>query len=170
MGHINEKIDYVVTAFIVHKDKVLLIHHKKLDRWLAPGGHVELDEDTDQALSRELKEETGLRLGIELEVIQPNHYHSLKAQVEEVENTGGFDVKPLFIPWAMEIHPYPPLSGHNHIALVYVCSSTTDKVRLEEDAAHSIQWFSKQGLKVLDKTLGQIKIYGMVAIDLLNGV
>lgn len=170
MTHINEKIDYVVTAFIVHQGKVLLVHHKKLDRWLAPGGHVELCEDTDQALNRELMEETGLCIGVELDVIQPNYYRYIKSQLEDVEPRDGFAVKPLLIPWAMEIHPYPPIEGHEHIALVYLCSSKTNQVKLEEGGAFSIRWFDKAELMVLNGTLDQIKIYGLAAIDALNGV
>jgi len=63
MPHIHKLIDYTVALFIRHKNKVLLIHHKKLDRWLPPGGHIELDEDPDQGLFRELEEETGLKKG-----------------------------------------------------------------------------------------------------------
>ncbi len=40
----------------------LLIHHKKLDRWLQPGGHVDAQDETIWATAlRELVEETGLR-------------------------------------------------------------------------------------------------------------
>jgi len=60
MAHINEKIDFTVEAFVVHNQRVLLIFHKKLQRWLPLGGHIELDEDPEQALFREVKEESGL--------------------------------------------------------------------------------------------------------------
>jgi 8-oxo-dGTP pyrophosphatase MutT (NUDIX family) len=43
--------------------RVLLIHHGRLDRWLAPGGHVE-PEDAEiwDGARREVIEETGVRL------------------------------------------------------------------------------------------------------------
>ena len=34
MAHIHEKIDFTVAIFAVHDGKVLLIHHRKLDKWL----------------------------------------------------------------------------------------------------------------------------------------
>ena len=39
---------------------VLLIHHRKLDRWLQPGGHVDEGESPLEAARREVAEETGL--------------------------------------------------------------------------------------------------------------
>jgi 8-oxo-dGTP pyrophosphatase MutT (NUDIX family) len=44
------------------KDEVLLLHHRKLDRWLQPGGHADPAETTGEAVAlREAFEETGLR-------------------------------------------------------------------------------------------------------------
>lgn len=40
--------------------KILLVHHKKLQKWVQPGGHIEDHEDPEQAAIREVKEETGL--------------------------------------------------------------------------------------------------------------
>src|SRR4026208_168306 len=39
--HIHEKVDFTVAIFVVHKGQVLLIHHRKLDKWLPLGGHIE---------------------------------------------------------------------------------------------------------------------------------
>jgi 8-oxo-dGTP pyrophosphatase MutT (NUDIX family) len=42
-------------------DALLLIHHRKLQRWLQPGGHVEAgDADIEASARRELREEVGL--------------------------------------------------------------------------------------------------------------
>lgn len=42
-------------------DSVALIHHRKLQRWLQPGGHLEPgDADLEAAARREVAEETGL--------------------------------------------------------------------------------------------------------------
>ncbi|MDE2143958.1 MAG: NUDIX domain-containing protein, partial [Elusimicrobia bacterium] len=51
---------FVVSAYAVREGKVLLIKHKKLGLWLAPGGHIDEGETPDEAALRELKEETGL--------------------------------------------------------------------------------------------------------------
>ncbi len=39
---------------------VLLLHHRKLDRWLQPGGHADGDRDLAQVALREAQEETGV--------------------------------------------------------------------------------------------------------------
>ena len=51
-----------VGAFIFNpKGEILLVQsHKWHDKWVVPGGHVELGETLEQALCREAKEETGL--------------------------------------------------------------------------------------------------------------
>lgn len=43
------------------RTKVLLHHHKKLDKWLQPGGHADGDKNVLNVALRELEEETGIR-------------------------------------------------------------------------------------------------------------
>jgi len=54
------------TACVLHPSEpaVLLVHHAKLDRWLLPGGHVEIGIDTDPASTarREAEEESGVQI------------------------------------------------------------------------------------------------------------
>src|SRR3954454_7763471 len=46
-----------------NRSAVLLVHHNRLDRWLLPGGHVELeDAEIWDAARREVVEETGALL------------------------------------------------------------------------------------------------------------
>jgi 8-oxo-dGTP pyrophosphatase MutT (NUDIX family) len=59
------KIGHVTgSAWIVSPDrqKVVLLHHFKLDRWLQPGGHADGDPDILGVALREAEEETGLRI------------------------------------------------------------------------------------------------------------
>ncbi|KAF1003384.1 MAG: hypothetical protein GAK28_04745 [Luteibacter sp.] len=51
------------SAWLVSADgeRVLLMHHRKLGRWLQPGGHADGDADLAGVALREAEEETGLR-------------------------------------------------------------------------------------------------------------
>lgn len=50
------------SAWLVSADgrRALLMHHRKLDRWLQPGGHADGDADLAGVALREAEEETGL--------------------------------------------------------------------------------------------------------------
>ncbi|HWY79065.1 MAG TPA: NUDIX domain-containing protein [Candidatus Sulfotelmatobacter sp.] len=54
----------IVGAFILNKaGKLLLVKsHKWGDRYVIPGGHIELGETMENALKREIKEEIGLSI------------------------------------------------------------------------------------------------------------
>ncbi len=63
------------------RNAVLLVHHKRLDRWLLPGGHVESQDATiAEVARREVIEETGALLdglkpglvGVDVHPIPPN--------------------------------------------------------------------------------------------------
>ena len=55
---------FTVSAFVLSpdRDELLLIHHRKLGRWLQPGGHLESEDfSIENAARREVLEETGVR-------------------------------------------------------------------------------------------------------------
>ena len=56
-----------VSAFIVEGDKILLIRRgaaPAMGKWAAPGGAIEVGETTEEALQREVLEETGLEIKV----------------------------------------------------------------------------------------------------------
>ena len=62
-------VDAVVFTFSGDEIKVLLINRKNepfKGKWAVPGGFVGMDEELEDAVARELAEETGL-IGVELE-------------------------------------------------------------------------------------------------------
>jgi len=50
--------------------KMLLLHHKKLGKWLQPGGHIEQHENPIETAIREVKEETGIDISFLTDDIQ----------------------------------------------------------------------------------------------------
>merc|ERR1712227_523397 len=64
---INRGINVGVVTIVESEDKVLLIRRPLSQRtfpgiWVPPGGHIEYDEQLQEAGLRELHEETGLKL------------------------------------------------------------------------------------------------------------
>jgi 8-oxo-dGTP diphosphatase len=59
----DARLELVVAGCVVKKDKVLLVWHKKHNEWLPPGGHIEQNESPNDAVLREVMEETGLDVG-----------------------------------------------------------------------------------------------------------
>lgn len=78
-------------AFSADLGRIALIHHKAVDRWFQPGGHLEPGESPLEAACRECREETGLiatlnadELPVSLDLHripensrkgEPEHYH-----------------------------------------------------------------------------------------------
>lgn len=66
--------------------KVLLIHHRKLDRWLQPGGHADGDGLLSRVAQREVQEETGLTNVVLLEPAFDIDVHTIPARGDEPEH------------------------------------------------------------------------------------
>lgn len=131
MAHIHEKIDFTVAIFVVHAQQVLLIHHRKLDRWLPLGGHIELDEEPEQAAVREAREESGL----DVELIG-----------ERPPTTGG-NTRALIAPRFLDIHRIN--ATHEHIGLIYWARPRGGQVTLAEEEHHDIRWCRAEELDTL---------------------
>jgi len=56
---------YTASAFVLNRDnKILLLWHKKLDKYVQPGGHILDNELPHEAAIREVLEETGINIDI----------------------------------------------------------------------------------------------------------
>jgi ADP-ribose pyrophosphatase YjhB (NUDIX family) len=168
MAHIHAQIDFVVSAFIVRRQKVLLVNHKKLGNWFAVGGHVELHETTDEAISREIQEETGLIAGKNVWFYQEDEPNQ-RAHTWSKLKSNPHNSKLLRQPWSVEIHDFPAVQGHRHLALVYLCVADTFAVELEEEAHNAIRWFDTDML--LDPSYNvppTIQQYGLEAIEKID--
>ncbi|MBD8555172.1 NUDIX hydrolase [Rhizobium sp. CFBP 8762] len=91
-GHITS------TAFIVDGSRThaLMMHHRKLDFWLPPGGHCDGDNDVLRVARREAKEETGLsHLELTSGEIFDIDIHTIPANASEEEHLH-FDIRFMF--------------------------------------------------------------------------
>ncbi|MEO9964301.1 MAG: NUDIX hydrolase [Reichenbachiella sp.] len=92
-GHITASA-WTLTSDYSH---VAMLHHKKLDRWLQPGGHADGNENVLEVAKKELREETGVS---DIKVVGRSFYdldiHSIPERkgIQEHEH---FDVRFMFI-------------------------------------------------------------------------
>ena len=96
------RLDYVISGFLIHNGKVLLIYHKILNKWLPPGGHIEKNETPDEAVNREFEEE----LKLEIEILGEN----------SIPKCGSM-VKQLTVPFYVNVHN---VGDHNHCCFFYL--------------------------------------------------
>ncbi len=77
--------------------EILMLKHKALNMWLAPGGHVDPDETPEEATIRELAEETSIRdESVQCQLIDID-VHPIPARPEKnEENHFHFDFRYLF--------------------------------------------------------------------------
>lgn len=149
MGHLHDLIDFVVNAYITYDNKVLLIKHKQLGIWLPIGGHIELSEDPEEALFREIKEECGL----EVEIISQQPNMNFK------------DFKSLPLPAFLDIHRIS--DTHRHIAFEYFAKAKTNDIILNEEEHDAIRWFKSEDLDDAKfNLLENIKFYCKKALEM----
>lgn len=148
MAHIHEKIDFTVAIFVVHDGKVLLIHHRKLNKWLPLGGHIELDEDPEQAALREAREESGF--DVEL--------------LGERPPTTEPGTRALIGPRFLDIHRIS--DTHEHIGMIYWARPKGGTLALAEAEHHDIRWCAPDELEKLDPPMtSAVKWYCLKAIE-----
>ena len=154
MPHIHDKIDFTASAYIVYKNTVLLRKHEKYDVWLDVGGHIEPDEDPNQAVIREVKEEVGLDITLFGKAL------AFDDEIPKIE---------LIPPRFMNRHHISP--SHEHVDLVYFAKSSTDAIIEPENHEKSlgVKWFTKEEL--LDpkfKLRKRVQYYALTALEELS--
>jgi 8-oxo-dGTP pyrophosphatase MutT (NUDIX family) len=113
-GHIT------ASGFIVDAGgaRVLLHHHRRLNRWLQMGGHLEPGETPTAAALREAREESGL-----------SDLFFLRDEI--------FD---------LDVHEIPAFGtepGHRHFDLRYLLSTNQpDRIAIDPNESLSLAWFS----------------------------
>lgn len=143
-----------VAGVLFHKGKVLLVKHKKLQIWLAPGGHIEDKEMPHQAAEREFWEETAVKV------------HAIQAKVPfKGDAISEYIPNPVLsnLHWiskanyeARKAGKPAPKAGRaceQHVCLIYLVEpvgSVDFKQNLEE--TDGIGWFTPEEVKSLQTT------------------
>ena len=145
------KIDLVTAGYIMHQNKVLLIHHKKLDLWLPVGGHIDENETPDQALLREINEE----IGIDVKILN-NSDMPLRGSIK----------CNLATPFYVNVHS---VEDHNHCCLFYVCKAINPEQLQINNELKNFEWFTKEELGN-DKIPIDVKNQCLKAFNLYNRI
>ncbi|MDP2631836.1 MAG: NUDIX domain-containing protein [Candidatus Uhrbacteria bacterium] len=125
---------YTSTVFVItdiHPRKVLLIHHRKLDKWMPPGGHQEDFENPYQTAIRETKEETNIDI------------------TEHLPKPKSIDDRALSLPLPRHIleeriDARGDQPEHYHLDMIYVVAVSQQQVTHRESESHSIGWFTQE--------------------------
>jgi 8-oxo-dGTP pyrophosphatase MutT (NUDIX family) len=134
---VGRDLDIVSAGYIVNKDsKLLLIHHRKLDKWLPVGGHIEAGETPCECLRREILEEVGL----EVDFVQyPN------------PRRGNNNEYPM--PFYVNVHSIK--GSHEHYCLFYLCRPKCTEVKAAERELSEYSWVSADDLHKLEPALNE---------------
>jgi 8-oxo-dGTP diphosphatase len=117
---------YTASAIVFDGDgRVLLVRHRKIGRWLYPGGHIEPNESPAEAAQREVTEETGIRTRLVREplpgypsvAVHPTPFAILEMPVNDAE-----------------------IGKHHHIDFVYVLAALDTHVTADRSEIDDCRW------------------------------
>ena len=137
---------FTATAFIIDSRKrTLLLWHKRLNRWMPPGGHIDPDETPDEAAKRECKEETNL----DVEIIGETQSNLFENNHDE----GRMLKKPFAM--LLEEIPASPKRGepaHQHMDFLFIAKplDETQAVIIADNESDRMRWFTLSEIEELD--------------------
>lgn len=140
-GKSNPLRHITASTWIVSPDRtrVLLVHHRKLDMWLQPGGHTDPGEDWLAAALREAQEETGLAC---------------------TPASGKlFD---------LDIHVIPgrqDTPGHLHYDIRFLVEADPGSGLVLSEESHGIQWIMADDLETLTTEESQLRMRDLAATE-----
>lgn len=113
---------HLVSYFIpidLLNEKIMLVHHRKANLWLPPGGHVDLNEHPRETVSREMEEELFTKAVFLMD-------------------------QPIFLTVTETVNDASP---HTDVSLWYLVEGNAEaNYSFDEQEFHQIQWFSLSDL------------------------
>jgi len=106
------------SAWVTHERSVLLVHHRKLDRWLQPGGHADEDSDIPGTALREAQEETGMN---DLDFFAPDRWEIFDLDIHQIPE-------------------YGPVSEHEHFDVRFRLTAARQTDPVPSDESHDARW------------------------------
>ncbi|HLD32637.1 MAG TPA: NUDIX domain-containing protein [Candidatus Peribacteraceae bacterium] len=149
---------FTATAFIVDsQNRTLLLWHKRLGRWMPPGGHVDEDETPEETAKRECQEETGL----DVEIVGNAQENLFAGNPKE----GTMLKKPIAL--LLENIPASEERGepaHQHMDFLYLARPLNEEQELSllEEEGEDMRWFTREDIEALDERkemFSNVKMY-----------
>lgn len=135
---------FTATAYIIHERKVLLIFHRKMNKWLPPGGHLDINETPAEAAKREVREETGLEIDF---ILQENLW---------IERWNAKSFARPYLCLLEEIPAYQDKPAHQHVDFIYLARPNGGKETDNLDETNGMRWFS---LEEIEKLISDEEIF-----------
>lgn len=138
---------FTATAFVIDsQSRVLLLWHKRMQKWMPPGGHVDPNETPEECAKRECKEETGLDVDI-IGTDQPNLFRDSPEEGSMLKR-----------PFAMQLENIPANEArnepaHQHMDFLYLAKPIDDSqaLMIAEAEADDLRWFTKEEVESIPK-------------------
>jgi 8-oxo-dGTP pyrophosphatase MutT (NUDIX family) len=143
----NMKGHLTASALVYFDNKFLFIHHKTLDKWLFPGGHMKKnDEDFYHSAFREAEEETGVKKS-----------HLILSE---------WHINNQYIPIDIDIHPIAENKSknegdHYHHDLKFLVNlNQTKEISLDTNEVIDFAWLAIKDFpkgEMFDRLIGKLK-------------
>ncbi|MEZ5315749.1 MAG: NUDIX domain-containing protein [Chlamydiales bacterium] len=133
-------IQHTATVFILENQQTLLIYHKKMKKWLPPGGHLKSNELPPEGAIREAKEETGLDIQL---ISQENIWVKPR-----------FNGKSFQRPYMCLLEQIPKYNNepaHQHIDFIYLGKPLAGQLRCNQYETCGLKWFTLREIETLDR-------------------
>lgn len=128
---------FCATVYIIEDDRVLLIFHKKLKKWLPPGGHLDSNETPAEGARREAFEETGM----EIEFIKQENVW--------VERWNANSFERPYLCLIEEIPSHKDVPAHQHIDFIYLARPVGGQMKENSAETDGLRWFSLEEVEAL---------------------
>lgn len=127
------KRQFVATAYVVENQKILLLMHKKLKKWLPPGGHLDENELPHEGAQRETLEETGI------------HVEIVSDDLPIEARSARIVPKPRHV-LLEEIPAHKDEPQHQHIDFIFLARPISGDLTVNQQESDALRWFSEEEL------------------------
>ena len=136
-------------------DRILLMHHKKLNKWLQLGGHSDGDSNPARVALREAHEESGLSDLSLMRWNRPAHQDLV------------------YLPFDLDVHDIPARKAepaHQHFDVRYLVQATQSTQIKANEESHELRWVSLEQAQLLTQERSMLRQFDKLSYLMLHGL